>query len=536
MANTARTGELQEGLTPVVPDWFERMHGLPRAKQEFGFIVSQTDQDYELHNAHRTSGASITSIENNATPGMETPGVAPPVVIPRNSSLFDSTSTSNSGTSGLGTIVKTKLRATIDGLASFDTSVAFHGTPNSVTFLVSGMRIALVPIRYESPVVEVLQFLTTVLEKVDGTEQRISPRVNYRELLQVSYLLDALERQRLHNLITGGKVDVLAVPMFHEEVFLSAAVSSGTLTYPVTGADDVDFRVNGLAVALQDETTFDVFEIDAATDTLITAKAVSTNGYAAGTSIIPLRLVRIVGAVDGELHRGDSDLERFDVKYLTEDNATGALTGSTAAFSTYKTRVLLDDCNLMPSSTASQEHAQRVHRIDNETGIVTQSSTWSRSRRVSPKGFHLPTRSSVKDVKRLLVALRGKQKALWIPTFKRDLTIKAGLVAASADIDITHVGYTDYARSENPKKVVKITFNDGTGAIVREVDSSIEVDATTERLTLDATLGVTKAVSTIDKVQFYEPIRMDTDVFRIERRGDGQGRLRVPVKAVFDLD
>jgi hypothetical protein len=533
MAGTARSAELQEGLTPIVSDWFERVHGLPRTKIEYGAILAQTDEDYEVYNAHRTLTATISSIANGATPGITTPDVTPPHVLGVGSSTRDSTSTENSGVSGLGSFVDSKLRALVAGLPSFDAAVVFNTALNSFTLLTSGYRLDMFVPRFESPVVESLEFQTDVLRKNDGTEQRIRTRRHYRERLEVTYFLDGAERQRMQALLMGRMDAVIGVPMFHEEVGLSSAVGSGTFTYPVTGADDVDFRVGGFGLALTDAATFDVFTISAATDVLITAETASANAYAVNTPIIPLRLCRILGAVRGELFV--NGLESFRLQLEAIDNATGALTGDTSAFSVYDTRVLLDDCNLLQGVSVQEEFAQKIHRMDNRTGLVTVASSWDRSKRTHPKSFRLHTRSDVKDVKRLLVALAGRQKALWIPTFSPDLTLVVDLAAASADIDITHIGYTDFIASRDPKAVVKISFTDGTGDIVRGVSSSVEVSSTVERLTLSSAVGVTKAVALIDRIEFYEPVRFDSDLFRITREGYGSATLRAPVKVVFDL-
>lgn len=515
-------------------DWFEHIHVAPKAKVEFGNIITQTENDYEIFNAYRDGPRTLSSIQNNATPGIELPDVSPPEAIPAMQSLLGPTSTFNyEGTSGLGTAVKTVIRAVAEGLATFDTNIVFSHTSNDVEILLSGSRIIFVPIEYEGELSETLAFLTDVIPAINGEEQRIALRKNPRQIFEVLYKLDGNDRQRIQALLMDWMDQLFGFPLWHEHLKLTADVSSSATSYPVVGADDLDFRVGGLAVVVTDSTTFDVITIVSKSDTEIVAEDPSVNSYTAGTKIMPLRIARLLRSVGGTRH--PNNVEEFKVAFEVSDNDTGALTGDTTGWSTYLSRVLLDDCNVI-EGTMSEEFERRVHRIDNQTGTVTLSSDWDKFKRVHRKGFAAHNRAEIMSLRRLLLHFRGRQKAFWIPSFIEDLAVKDDLTISTDTMDIERIEYVRFVKDREPKRTFRITFDDDT-SLVRVVQSSVTVDATTERLTLDTTWPATRTPDEVVRVEFYEPARWDTDKFKINYPRIGRANIRaLPVRTVFDLD
>jgi len=520
-------------LATVGADWFEAIHITPRIKIEFGNIITQVDEDYEIFNAYRADDRTITLIVNNATPGVELPNVTPPVEIASLYSLLDPTSTFNHQlTSGLGVPVKTKVRATQDGLPTFDADITFAVTSNDVFLLVSGTRIVLIPFDYEVDFRERMSFKSDIIPLRAGKEQRISLRPNPRASFFPTYLLEGTDRRRMQALLFDWMDNVFGFPLKNEQLTLTAAVSPAATTYPVAGADDVDLRLGGLAVVIEDSFTFDVLEIQALSPTLITAVNASVNGYAAGTKIMPLRTARIVAPVVGS--RAPNELASFQVSFEVDDNDTGALAGDTTPgfWSLLNGRVLLDDCNVVEGDMP-ERYTRRLFRVDNETGKVVQVSLWDRNKRLHQKGFVLRSRAEILQFRRLMVGLQGPQKAVWIPTFIEDLLPVADLVSAANTIDVESVDYTRLVRSRLPMTKFRITFTDDS-SLVRDVTSSVKVSATVDRLTLDDTWPAARTVAEVVRIEFYELVRFESDDLELLHERDGLARVRAPLLRVFD--
>lgn len=514
-------------------DWFERVHLLPKTEIAFGNIITLEQAEYELFNARRTSSTTLTAATfNGVTPGVELPNLSLPITRGPLSSFLDPATTANNSGTGLGTLVRYKVNATETGRPVFDGTIDFSfSTGDELSLRLSGTRIIFLPFEYEAPVQETLAFLTDIIESLNGQEQRIALRSNPRQTFRVEYALDEVERQRMQVTLMDWMDRTFGFPLWHETVKLTAAVSAGATVYQVANADDCDFRVGGLAVVLTDNNVFDVITISAKTATTITASDPSVNAYAKGSRLMPLRLARITGAVQGR--RFVRNLETFQVEFEVTDNATGTLTGSTTGWSTYNSRVLLDDCNVVRGQESGFEFNRRMYVIDNQSGVVNVRSPWDRSKRSHVKGFVARNRDEILKLRRLLISLSGRQKAFYIPTFIEDLTPAANISIGTSTIDISNIEYARFAQSRDPKNLFRITFTDGS-SLVREITAATKISSTVERLTLDTTWPANRTIAEVSRIQFYELVRFDTDKLTLTYPRIGLATLQAPVRAVFD--
>jgi len=531
VAQNNLTGFVAEEGTPGL-DWFEHAHIVPRSL-DFGDIAGVVERDFEIYNAYRHSSILLTIITNNALPGLEIPDVVAPSLLAAQSSFLDPSSTDNHGGTGLGTLVRTVMQALPQGLPVFDTTVVFDfASGDSLTIGVSGRRISLISAQPEAPMIEGFGFLTDIIESVNGNEQRLSLRKQPRQVFKFNYALDGTERQRMQALLFGWQPSTFAVPLWHEAVQLTANASLSATSVSVNTTTDVDFRVGGLAVVFESATKFDVVEISAvAANTITFTASPLLNAYTAGpnTKVMPVRLCQLDSQPRHQ--RPPKNLEYFSLEFRCTDNDTGAPLGSTAGWHTYLGKVLLDDCNIEIENAG--DFQQRITVIDNDTGVVYQTSQWDRHRRTHKKGFRAGTRAEVALLRKLLLALRGRQVSFWIPTFNEDLTPVANLTSATSVMDIEHIGYTRFVASREPKKTFRITFTDGS-QLMRVIQSSTEISSTVERLVLDTTWPSTKTPAQVTRIEFFEKIRFDTDEFELEYDRPGQARLIAPVKVVFE--
>ena len=534
-AATSYVGESEADRTSYGADWFETIHIIPHAKIEFGNIITQETENYEIFNAYRDTTVTLSAIVNNISPGITLPNLTPPAAKGPLGSWLDTTSTGNGGGTGLGTLVQLAVIAEEEGLPKFDGTVVFSfDTADEVALEASGQRLVLIPFEYESPTFETLAFLTDIIEALNGKEQRIALRSNPRQIFEVTYRLSLNDRQRMQALLMDWMGNSFGFPLWHEQLRLTSAVSAGGTAYTVSTTSEVDLRDGGLALVFTDANTFDVINITALTATTITANDPAVNSYPVGTKIMPLRTATLLRAVSGRRH--PNNLEEFVCTFEVTDNSTGALTGSTTpgVWSTYNSRVLFDDCNVV-NATMEERFEQRVHRIDNETGITSQVSTWDRNKRNLQKGYVAHSRAEILSFRRLLLALEGKVVSFYMPTFISDLTAGDDLASGAATMDVDRIEYSRFVAERNDKAVFRITFTDGT-SLVRGILSSADhpSDGTLERLTLDDTWPANRTVAEISRIEFYELVRFDTDNFRLEYPRIGQMKMFAPVKQVFD--
>lgn len=516
-------------------DWFDRVHILPRTHISLGNIVTQIITTFELFSAHRVT-ITLTAFTNNIGAGVTIPDLPSlPVDMAPFTSLTDPGSVAQLyNGSGLltGTFLPMEIVIDRDGVPTFDDSLEFFfGTGEVRRLLLSGSRISIVLPIYEKPIDETWEFPEDVIESDDESEQRISVTPNPMQSLRLDYMLDGGDRQRMHSLLHGARAQLLAMPLYHEGVRSTAAASASATSIAVEATTDLDFRVGGYALILDSAAVYDVVQLSAVATNLLTfTDTPLVNSYAVtGRMVVPVRLGVILGDISSSpLLR---KLERFQFSFQVTDNDTGAPAGSTSGWSTYLSKVLLDDPNVVERGVVDGQIGQRVHVVDNQTGSISIDSDSARSHRRSQKGFSMRSRSEIARVRNLLRALRGSQVSWRLPTFQEDFTVVASLVQTAVTMDVEHVSYAKFSAVAEPRKHIRITFTDGTH-LDREIVSAVEVSTAVERLTLGAAWPANRTADEVSRVEFLQLCRFATPrfTFRYERRG--RATLVAPTKTL----
>lgn len=493
--------------------------------QALGVVVANELVLFEIFNAYRYLPAQLNSVSNLIGAGVTIPDLpALPYTLRPFASLLDPTS---------ARLAPVRIEALVlrDGLPLFDGSFVFvFSTGDEVALELSGSRVSLVPLVYEAEFPERWTFPDDPMESLDGTEQVVAVAPNPVQTFSLLYLLDEVDRQRMQALLFGAQGQPLALPLWHEDIFTTAAASVAATSLAVTATTDSDFRVGGLAVVFESAAKFDVLVLSSvATNSIGFTSTLLLNSYSPNARVAPVRLVQIVNDVSGQRYL--NRLEAFRVAFQVIDNDTGMFAGSVSGWSSHGGRVLLDDCNVAPAAGVGTKFSQRVTILDAGTGKIAAFTNWQTNRRSSAKGFAARGRANYRKLKRLLLALRGRQVAFYLPTFAEDLTVAADLLSTSTALDVVHHGFTKFVQARQGRDVLRVTFTDGT-SLVRGIVSSVELSSTVERLTLDATWPVTRTVAEVSRVEYFELSRFDASTFTFEHAGTGLVTLTAPVRTL----
>lgn len=499
--------------TEIGIDWINKVHVIRRS-YAFGNILGTINNDITVFSSYRDQTVTWTAFVNNVGTGLSITDIPslPTVINPL---------------SGL----TMNLQVTTQGTPQFDTTLDFTFDVSSVSVPVTGSRVITFPYRPEAPITETLSFLTEVLEHKDGTEQRISLRKNPRQSFTFKYRREeGVERSRIDFLVFGWQARAFGIPMWHEPMLLTSATAVNDTTINVSTTNYTDLRVGGLAVVLlDDDVTFDTLEISSLTATSITFSSGVQNIYPVGTRVYPIRIAFADKQFSGArfpVNAGD-----FDIRFKVSDNDTSI--ASTAAFNTYNSKVLLDDANFIKGQLR-ETYAQNIKVFDNKTGDLDQDSAWPSNRRSHAKTFSTGTRQALWEARQLLHALRGRQISFWIPTFFEEITPIADLAGGNNTMTITNVGYAQFVSQKKSKNVLRVVQTDGT-TVIREITASSETSDTVEQLTLDSNWPSTILVSSIERVEILEPVRLDSDdVTFTHKNAKGEADITFPIKAVID--
>lgn len=498
-------------------DFFEKFHVRP-GSFVLGNLVSTQQIAVVVYSAYRHSTHTWDAFVNNAGAGV---------------TLLNAPSLPTSFLPQTG-LTNLLLEVGPNGPPHVDTTLDFVFDEMTISPIIQLDRVVLFDVQPELPYTEVLEFLTEVMTHKDGSEMRPSLRKNPRQLFEWDIIMpEGRERSRIHNLLFDWQARIFGVPQWHEATFTSAAVAINDLTINVRSTSFADYRVGGLVLIYTSFSTFDVLELASSTGTTLTFSTPVLHTYGLNVLVMPLRTGRVRPDIGGL--RYPSDAAELRIVFQVLDNDCNL--ASTAGWSTYNSKVLLDDLNSLNGSGAMDEgFVRNLVVLDNNTGAPSLSSPWDKGKRRSNKTFHAKGKQAVWSVRQLLHALRGRAVSFYIPTFGKDLTPTANLTSGTSTLTISNVGYARYVRERVPLNVIRVVFvNSATTPLLREIIGSSEIDGTTEQLTVDSNWPSTFTPAQVKRIEYVELSRFDSDAIRIRYAlGDRSARISAPLITVFD--
>ena len=489
--------------------FFERIHHTPQLI-ELGNVLTSVVEEIEIYNAYRDDSQTFTSAIANAGAGIEFAGLPslPAEMSPQSGVVFD-------------------VEISTEGPPSIDGTLDFVTDPASFDIPITGSRVVMFAFQPERPILEILKFKTDTIMAADGTEQRISQRLNPRQSFEMALRLpEGDERRRALTLLKGWHHRVFGVPIWWEARPLGADVNSGSsiITVPTAHAD---FRVGSLAIVWSDSDYFDALQIASFDGSSITFESNLTHDFdAVATLVMPLRVAYAEAAFD--IQRYLNDLQDVRCRFDIIDNEVGDI-ADTSNFSSHNSKVMLDDYNLIDGRTLQDNFHRELQRIDNATAAINQFSTWESSVPVTQKGFLGNSLQDVWEVRELIHALRGSQVSFYLPTFYKDFVVVQDLASTSFLMDIENIGYSGYINGVEPFKSIWIELNNGT-IYTRQVESSVVIDANTERLTVDVAWPSLIDKDDIYRVSLLRKVRIADDAIQFLHELPGTARIRMNIR------
>lgn len=371
----------------------------------------------------------------------------------------------------------------------------------------TGARVVMLGVRPESPVKEVLEFKTDIIQSKDGTEQRVRIRAFPRQRIELEFFEEDDEANNIRALLFDWLPRVWGIPIWWEERQLGADIAVDDLTITVD-TQYGDFRVGGIAVVFEDQFNFEALEIQSLTTTTLTfTSPLERLHLSRQTTVLPVRFAYANPSGPREKHliQGQS---RVSMDFTTIDNID---LGDATPFPTYKGQVLLDEPNLIRGSSIGEQWSRRTVRIDPVAGPLLQISTEDRSRFTSRKSFFTATPQRLWEVRQLLHFLQGSVAPFYLPSFRPDLRVTSTIGGGSSTLNIQNIGFTEFIMQRQPFRNLRLLLNDGT-IFLREITDSVIVDSESEQLTIDSSLsGSPILVTDIKRLELLALVRIRRD-------------------------
>jgi hypothetical protein len=394
----------------------------------------------------------------------------------------------------------------------------------------TGSRVVLLPVRPETPIKEVLAFSTDIIEAKDGTEQRIRIRDFPRQLISLEFFVEGDEAANLRNLLFDWTPRVWGLPIWWEERQLGADTAADDLTITVD-TQYGDFRVGGIAILYEDQFEFEALEIASLTTTSLTFTSVVKRAHLAkDTTVLPVRFAYANprGPSEKHLTQGQS---RVGMDFNTIDNID---LSDASAFPTYRGQVLLGEPNLIRGANIGENWSRVTTKLDPIAGPLLQLPTNDRSKLATRKAFFSSTPQRLWEVRQLMHFLQGSVAPFYLPSFRPDMRVVANIGSADSTIDIFNIGFTNFVAQRQPFQNIRILLNDGT-TFLRQLTGSVVIDSTTERLTIDASLGTLVTLSEIKRTELVALVRLRKDRVNLDHTIPGYASISMEVLTVqFD--
>lgn len=424
------------------------------------------------------------------------------------------------------------LQATVSGPAKFaDESVQFNFSTETLYITnLSGVRAVLLGFRPTNTVKEILEFKTDIIQKRDGTEQRICISEYPRQKFQATFrIAQRIDLARWENLLSGWQGRTVIFPVWFEPMKLTQAVSPGDTTIYVNTTSYCDLRVGGLAALADDYEAVEALGIESFDSTSITFSGEVTGSYSVGQIVFPARpcVVRNATGARFKVINEDKQIELIS----TENKADIA---SSSGFPTLNSKPFLDGLNFINGGTMPTSSIYDYVTIDAGYGLFRDEQVWPIGKRAKVRGFKTLNRSSLWSLRQMLYHLKGRYKSFYLPSYFSDFEPTTNLVSTNAIMTVVNVGFSKNINTVSPYNRIRVTLKTGA-TIDRTINSAAEIDFDYEQLTLNSNWPYNVPISDILKVELIQLHRFDTDSIEIEHINDlGRANIFIPVINVIE--
>ena len=370
-------------------------------------------------------------------------------------------------------------------------------------------------------ITEVLEWRTDVLQSRAG-EQRIALRSRPREIVTFQHRCDALGMARAAELVRAGFVGEWRVPLWHMAVQPTAEVAQGA-TEIVLDTGVANFRAGDAVAIAVDGREASVTEIAVVeTDRLILVEPLGVQLLAATVAaarivVAPVRAGVLSSPVEIARRRQSDGM--VTATFLLRD----APDLSAPVMPTYLGRPVQTDPSLTRSPiTASLRRA--VEYVDNGFGPVVVEQLRDQLERGEAITLKAQGAAERWALRRWLWSLRGRQSSFWLPSWGRELQLRAAMTSGSTLMRVAPI--TDLAGYVGRTILLEMP----SGLRFRTINAAV-AEGADHRLTLSSSLGEPVAIGT--KVHFLTLVRSDADRIEI-RHGSVASEVTLPVVEVSE--
>lgn len=375
-----------------------------------------------------------------------------------------------------------------------------------------------IPPNWASPVVERLEWLTNVIASKSMAEQRRAVRITPRRHFE--FTVNPVDRVRsyLDQWLHRISDERVMLPIWHDKGKLTAEADVATNRLALD-TRWLEFAGAGLAMLFRDPFNYEVVEIAAIDDAGLDTVLPLAGSWPKGSTVYPLKRAWM----DPEASLSNLTSRVGDCALLFTLDTANPLDAGAEVLPLHEGYPLM----VLPPNrldALEQQFFRVLDELDNDTGLIRRYDENARSFQTQFYNWQAKGREEHAELRKTLYRLNGRQKAVWMPSFNRDIVLASAVVPAQTYIEIERIGYHMLGGVIAGRDRLVITDETGAEQIVKITGSS-EVSATVERLDLSA--GTTFSASVGARGSFVDLVRMDQDTVEIIHHTDSAGACEV---------
>lgn len=380
------------------------------------------------------------------------------------------------------------------------------GDEDFVSLLITGARSVFLPWQPQAGITETLTFSTDIQISINGTEQRSNIRNNPRQSFSFNILSgDTIESSLIDNTLFGWQQRVFALPVWIDQQVLNEDIEQGqtSLTIDTTV---MDVRENSFASIWKSPILNEVVEINNVTSTGFNIINGTQKAYASPVIIMPVRNTNITSNISNTVY-GSYQAFRRSLQFTVRDNKE--VPGYILTYE-YKDRAVFVDCQGLSNNEKVEEQQIARTTVDSPNGSFEVFSAYNHPRRSKPIVFYNNSKDEYIEFRKFINYLKGSLRAIWIPSFRKDLILSRDYSSGSNSLIIHNVGYDRFLSNTNK---TNIHLHNDDVEYFREITNSTIISDTEEAIAIDTAFDFD--IKAGKAFSFMDLFRLETDTVTI---------------------
>lgn len=381
-------------------------------------------------------------------------------------------------------------------------------------------------VNWNTPPLLRLEWLTAVQLSRNDSEFTAELRDGARRTLRFETLVGATDAERMlyENILIANQGEVFQLPWWPDQLWITAALAIGDDVIAVTDTTGRAIAA-GDEVALIHELQSAIAIVDSVTDSEITLVDPLVAAWPVGTKVVRVFDARI---------QPQQPLRYLNDRVMAAEVEFSALEEWIAAFTETADYLGLSVLRLLneASEDLTVEYSRNMVVFDNQIGRRDWRDISGFARRTRPHRFVCDGITEVTDLFNWLAARRGRANHFWLPTQQHDFQVLANITSSAVQITVANAKHT-IAYGQPGRNHLFIKLRNGT-VFYRRITAIVEINSTTERLTISSALGAAVNFADIEIACYLQLMRLSSDAVEIRYDTDSSVTCVVGLTSVRD--